>query len=134
MSEYGDDALIGMQGFVGPEEQAYGTEGAEIYTSGEGRAEQMTRDKQGMFKALMMLMMSIRRTDVEMKHLTDNKSLKEFETDLLRVLTLIRAMITSYMVINVLEDMSTFGAKGLVDVGILGLTGITSAGVMVELS
>jgi hypothetical protein len=85
-------------------------------------------------QTLMQLMMMIRRTDVELRHLTDNKSLKEFETDLLRIMTLIRVMMVSYMVISTLLDPLASSELIAMNVGMLGLAGVTSAGVMSELS
>jgi hypothetical protein len=93
--------------------------------------------KLGYFAALNLLRNEIRRTDAEMRHLTHDKDLKEFETDILRINTLIRATIAMAMALEVIEDFATGGATTpqlLMSLGMLGLAVTTSAGVMTELS
>lgn len=93
--------------------------------------------KLGYFGALNLLRNEIRRTDAEMRHLTHDKDLKEFETDILKINTLIRATIAMAMALEGIEAFATGGATTpqlLMSLGMLGLATTTSAGVMSELS
>lgn len=88
-------------------------------------------------RELMLLQMQIRRTDVELRHLTDNKTVKQFETDMLRVMTLIKSIMMAMVAMETVKAFLTGGATTpelAISIGMLAMVGATSAGVMSELS
>jgi len=103
-----------------------------------GPLEQQAAAKMRMGYALSILMTQLRRTDAEMRHVTGNKSLKEFETDLMRIMTLVRSLVLGYQAVLILEaaaDPTGISAgKAAFAFGILTMVGVTSVGTMAELS
>lgn len=91
-----------------------------------------------MAQGLKLLMFQLRRTDAEFRRITDNKSMKEFETDILRIMTLVRSLVFMYQAALILEaalDPTGISAgKAAFAIGMIGLSGATSATVMSELS
>jgi hypothetical protein len=99
-------------------------------TAGPLEREAMEKAKWAL--SLEALRNQIRRTDVELRHLTGDKDLKEFETQLLRILTLSKQI---QMLATVAPALISGDPIGLLYGGVmLGLMGTTSAGVMTEVS
>lgn len=86
---------------------------------------------------LRLLQMQIRRTDVELRHLTGDKTLKQFETDMLRIMTLMKSIMMAMIAVETVKAFVTGGATTpelAMSIGMLGMVGATSAGVISELS
>lgn len=135
VDEFGDiedDALAGMA------VARYSRAGVPPQLQHPGGQEYMLREQfMSTNRELMLLQMQIRRTDVELRHLTDNKSLKQFETDMLRVMTMVRSAVMMGIALDILMAYWTGGATGVevgMAVGMMGMAGATSIGVMSELS
>jgi hypothetical protein len=79
-------------------------------------------------------MFQLRRTDAEFRRIMDNKSLKEFETEVLKAMTLVRSLMFAYAALSTIMDPLSGGLETAMAVGMLGMAGATSATVMSELS
>jgi hypothetical protein len=105
---------------------------------GKRTLEDQAREKLTYFAALTMLTTQLRRTDAEMRHLTGDRDIKAMETDLLRVLTLVRSLTYAYAVYQAMTITTPFGELGLGEqlftVASIAMAGASSAGVMTELS
>jgi hypothetical protein len=102
-------------------------------TAGPLEREAMEKAKWAL--SLEALRSQIRRTDVEIRHLTGDKDLREFETQLLRVLTLSKQFQMIAMTLPILAAGVSGDPLALIYGGtMLGLIGTTSASVMQEVS
>jgi hypothetical protein len=96
-----------------------------------GPLEREAEEKMKWVVSLEALRNQIRRTDVEMRHMTDNRDIKEFETQLLRVLTLSKQL----QMVMAYAPIMALGPYGMLFGGtMIGLSAVTSVGVMQELS
>jgi hypothetical protein len=106
--------------------------------------ELQTHIKANYTSALNLLIMQLRRMDVEMKHVTGNRDIREFETDLLRVIQLGRqAVLIGGIFGPVLFGTAEGGLAGILAATgygaplaalMLGMSATTSALTMSELS
>jgi len=100
-----------------------------------GKLEYESMLKAKWIQRLSDLRNQIRRTDVEMRHLTGDKNMKEFETELLRVLTLSKQVQLMYSLIPFITAGLTGDPLALLFAGVMGGMGtLTSASVMMEVS
>jgi hypothetical protein len=84
----------------------------------------------GQMQMMQMMQREIRRTDVELRHLTDNKTLKEMETELIRTMTIIRQIVVMASAIPLLSNPATLP----IGLAMVGLGTATTVAAMIELS
>jgi hypothetical protein len=99
-----------------------------------GWMEEQSEEKMKYYGSLKKLMFQLRRTDAELRRVTGDKTMKEFETDILKMMTLIRSLMFAYQAAEALMTggLSTIGT--LFQYGMIGMSGVTSITVMSELS
>jgi len=100
-----------------------------------GKLEEEAAEKVKWVLSLGALRNQIRRTDVELRHLTGDKDLKEFETNLLRILTMSRQVQEVTSVLSIFATVGFGNPLALIYGGaMLGMIGVTSGSVMMEVS
>jgi len=100
-----------------------------------GKLEEEAAEKVKWVLSLGALRNQIRRTDVELRHLTGDKDLKEFETNLLRILTVSRQVQEVTSVLSIFATVGFGNPLALIYGGaMLGMIGVTSGSVMMEVS
>jgi len=100
-----------------------------------GKLEEEAAEKVKWVLSLGALRNQIRRTDVELRHLTGDKDLKEFETNLLRILTVSREVQEVTSVLSIFATVGFGNPLALIYGGaMLGMIGVTSGSVMMEVS